>query len=114
VANGKIFNQQASIILFGHLWVVELTCWKNFPSSSLSGVSSLLLFPFLATGLNLLLVLLIPVAIFAPGVIDTCGIFSPESMTPAVQVEKITTGVIDTSGAPRLANISVNFWKNLQ
>jgi hypothetical protein len=40
------------------------------------------------------------VAKFAAGVADTGG--------------KIATGVVDTGGAPLLANISVNFRKNLK
>jgi hypothetical protein len=39
------------IIWFGHLWVVEETyIFKFLPSSSLSGVSSLILFPLFAAG----------------------------------------------------------------
>ncbi len=37
---------------------------------------------------------------FAAGVVDTSG--------------KFATGAIDTGGAPRLANISANFSKNLK
>jgi hypothetical protein len=58
------------IILFGQLWVEELTYLSILPSSSHYGVWSLILFPYFATG------------------------------------------VVDTGGAPWLANISENFRKN--
>jgi hypothetical protein len=38
----------------------------------------------------------------------------PTSTTPAVPVAKFTTVVVDISGAPGLANISVNFKKILK
>jgi hypothetical protein len=52
--------------------------------------------------------------LFAMGIIDTGGNLLPISTTPAVPVAKFATGVVDTSGAPSLANISVNFRKNLK
>ncbi len=66
-------------------------------------------------------VLLIPVANFATGVVDTGGNFA--AATQAKMEEKFATGVadtggkfatgvVDTGGAPRLANISANFRKN--
>jgi hypothetical protein len=36
----------------------------------------------------------------------------PVLTAPAVQVAKFAAGVVDTGGAPSLANISVNFRKN--
>jgi hypothetical protein len=36
----------------------------------------------------------------------------PVSTTTAVIVEKFAAGVVDTGGAPSLANISANFRKN--
>jgi hypothetical protein len=42
----------------------------------------------------------VPVAKFAASVVNTCG--------------KFATGVVDTGGAPSLANISANFQKNLK
>ncbi len=44
--------------------------------------------------------------------LDTGGKFATGIKTPAVAVEKFATGVIDTGGAPSLANISENHWKN--
>jgi hypothetical protein len=38
----------------------------------------------------------------------------PVSTTPAVLVAKFAAGVVDTGGAPLLANISANFRKNLK
>jgi hypothetical protein len=49
---------------------------------------------------NLPLVSLIPAAKCATGVINTYG--------------KFATSVVDTGGAPSLANISANFRKNLK
>jgi hypothetical protein len=65
---------------------------------------------------------------FAAGVVDTGSKFPPVSTTPAANlppvsttqgkmVEKFATGinnsgVVDTGGAPWLANISANFRKN--
>jgi hypothetical protein len=70
---------------------------------------------------------------FAAGVVDAGGKLPPESLTPAANlppvllttvanlppvsttqgkmVVKFATGVVDTSGAPWLANISANFRK---
>jgi hypothetical protein len=49
---------------------------------------------------------------FIASIVDT-GVNLPQvSKTPAVAVEKFATGVIDTGGAPSLANISENFRKN--
>jgi hypothetical protein len=70
------------IILFGHLWVVELTyIYKLLPSNSLEGVCSLILFP-----------------LFATGVVDTGGKFAPVSTTLAKLVAKFAAGVVDTGG----------------
>ena len=72
--------------------------------------------------------------LFAAGVVDTGGKLPPVSLTPAANllpvsltpvanlppvsttqgkmVAKFATGVVDTGGAPWLANISANFRKN--
>ncbi len=52
---------------------------------------------------NLLLVSLTPVANLPPA-----------SSTPAELVAKFATGVVDTGGAPWLANIFANFWKKFE
>jgi hypothetical protein len=70
------------------------------PSSSLSGVCSLILFPLFATGVN---------GKFAAGVVDTGGNLPPASLTPAANLPPVSTtqgelvakfaaGVIDTGG----------------
>ena len=85
VANGKKSSiRKILIILFGHLWVVEetYTVYKFLPSSSLSGVCSLILFKLFATGVTTQGEL---GAKFAAGVVDTGG--------------KFATGVVDTGGA---------------
>jgi hypothetical protein len=48
--------------------------------------------------------------LFAAGILDTSGNLLPVSTTPAVAGAKfaIVIGVIDTCGAPSLANISSN------
>ncbi len=62
---------------------------------------------------------------FAACVIDMGGKLPPVSTTPvanwpmvsatpAVPVAKFATGVVDTGGAPSLANISVNFSKKFE
>jgi hypothetical protein len=100
------------------------------PSSSLSGLSSLILFHYLPPVANLPPVSLIAVANchrvvdtggkFSAGVVDTGG---PVSTTLAKLVAKFAacvtdtggkfaTGAVDTGGAPVLANISANFQKN--
>jgi hypothetical protein len=66
------------IILFGHLWEVELAFRYILPSSSLKGLSSLILFP-----------------VFATGVIDI-GL----STKQAKLVAKFAAGVINTRGEP--------------
>jgi hypothetical protein len=66
------------------------------PSSSLKGLSSLILFP-----------------LFAAGVIDTGGKFAAGVVDiGVVDTGGKFTGVVDTGGAPWLANISANFRKN--
>ncbi len=52
---------------------------------------------------------------FAAGVVDTGSKFTSKFTTGVVDTSsKFATGIIDTGGAPWLANISVNLWKNLQ
>ncbi len=85
LANGKIFNQKIFIILSRHLWVVELTYRYFFYSNFTSGVSSLILIPFIATGV------VDTGGKFAAGIIDTGG-------KPAVLVGNFTAAVVDTSG----------------
>jgi hypothetical protein len=80
------------------------------PSSSLSGVISLILFPLFATGVN------DTGGKFAAGVVDTGGNLPMASLTPAANlppvsltpvsttqgelVAKFTPGVVGTGGAP--------------
>jgi hypothetical protein len=63
--------------------------------------------------------------LFAADVVDTGGILSsvsltlmtnlpPVSTTLAKLVAKFAASVVDTSGAPRLSNISANFQKKLK
>jgi hypothetical protein len=117
VANGKnLQSEKFLIILFGHLWVVEetYTVYKFLSSSSLSGVSSLILFPLFAPGVN------DTGGKFTEGVVDTGGNLPPALLTPAANlppvsltlvanlptvsttqgelVAKIAAGVVDTDG----------------
>jgi hypothetical protein len=80
--------------LFGHLWVVEETyaVYKFLPSSSLSGVCSLILFPLFATSVN------DTSGKFAAGVIDTGRNLPPLSTTQGELVAKFAAGVVDTGG----------------
>ena len=117
--------------MFGHLWEVEETYIYTFlPSSSLSCVCSLILFQLFATGVN------DTGGKFAAGVVDTdanlptasltpAANFPPVSLTPLANLPPVSTtqgelvakfaaGVVDTGGAPSLANISANFRKNLK
>ncbi len=69
-------------ILFGHLWEVELTYKYNFvPSSSLSGLSSLILFPF-ATCVELTPVANLP----------------PVTLIPLKKIEMVLMGYSGTEG----------------
>jgi hypothetical protein len=79
-------------ILFRHLWVVELHRDKFVSSSSLWGVCTLILFLLFATGDQLH-------QRYQWQIYCRCCWYR---------------GVVDTSGAPWLANISVNFWKKLK
>ena len=74
------------IILFGHLWVVEetYTVYKFLPSSSLSGVCSLILFQLFATGVN------DTGGKFAAGVVDTGGNLPPAPLTPAANLPPVS------------------------
>jgi hypothetical protein len=74
------------IILFGHLWVIEETyIYKFLPSSSLSGVCSLILFQ-----------------LFAAGVVDTGGKFAAGVVdTPRWQI------------CHRCQQHKGNWWQNL-
>jgi hypothetical protein len=49
--------------------------------------------------------------LFATGVVDTVGNLPPVSTTSAVPVAKFSTSIVDTGGAPSLANISENSLK---
>jgi hypothetical protein len=62
------------------------------PSISLSGVSSLILFPLFATGVN------DTGGKFAAGVVDTGGNLPPASTTQGEPVTKFAAGVVDTGG----------------
>ncbi len=77
------------------------------PSSSLSGVCSLILFPLFATGVNDTGgKFAAGVVDFAAGVVDTGGNFPPASLTPVANlpttqgelVAKFAAGVVDTGG----------------
>jgi hypothetical protein len=76
---------------------------KFLPSSSLSGVCSLILFPLFATGVN------DTGGKFAAGVVDTGGNLPPKSLTPVANLPPVSTtqgelvakfaaGVVDTGG----------------
>jgi hypothetical protein len=99
----KIFNQKNFINFVwsplssrGNIFI------KFLPSSSLSGVCSLILFPLFATGVN------DTGGKFAAGVVDTGGNLPPASLTQKKQFAtgviytggKFATGVVDTGGAP--------------
>ncbi len=71
-------------IFFWYLWVVELIFLQIFSFK----FSSLVLFP----------------------VFTNLAVWT----TTAVLVAKFASGDVDTGGAPWLANISANFWKNLK
>jgi hypothetical protein len=75
------------IILFGHLWVVEdiYIQYKFLPSSSLSGVCSLILFQVFATGVN------DTGGKFAAGFVDTGGNLPPASLTPVANLPPVST-----------------------
>jgi hypothetical protein len=47
----------------------------------------------------------------ATSVVDIGGKFAAGTVDTG---DKFATGVVDTGGAPSLANISANFWKNLK
>jgi hypothetical protein len=47
-----------------------------------------------------------------PVLLKTVANLSPVSTTPAEPMAKFAAGLVDTSGAPSLANISANFQKN--
>jgi hypothetical protein len=65
-----------------------------------------------ATGGNLPLALLTPVANLPPVSLKSVENLPPVSTTLAKMVDKFATGVVDTSNAPLLADISANFRKN--
>ncbi len=87
------------------------------PSSSLSGVCSLILFPLFATGVN------VTSGKFDAGVVDTGGKLPPASLTPAANLPpvsvnntrgtggKICPGVVDTGG--NLSSVSLTPVANL-
>jgi hypothetical protein len=87
------------------------------PSSSLSGLSSLILFPLFAAGVidtggKLPPVSLIPAANLPPVSLTPVANLPPVSTTLAKLVAKFAAGVVDTGGTPLFANISANFQKN--
>ncbi len=52
---------------------------------------------------------------FATGIVDTVRKFAAGiNLTLVKLVAKFASGVVDTGGAPGLANISANFQKNLK
>ncbi len=103
VANGKKTSiSKILIILFGHLWVVEETycIYKFLPSSSLSGICSLILFQFFATGVN------DSGGKFAAGVFDTGGNLPPASLTPAANLTPV-------ANLPPVSTTQGERWQNL-
>jgi hypothetical protein len=87
------------------------------PSSSLLGLSSLILFPLFATGV------IDTGGTLAAGIVDTgvkfaIGINNTSETRGKICRQVVDTsgkfaaGVIDTGAAPSLANISANFRKN--
>ncbi len=89
------------IILFVHLWVVDetYTLYKFLPSSSLSGVCSLILCPLFATGVN------DTGGKFATGVVETGGNLPPVSLTPVANLPPLAlTPVVhlDLQISPRI------------
>jgi hypothetical protein len=87
---------------------------KFFSSSSLEGVSSLILFPLFASSV------IDTKGSFTANVVDNgskfvdCGVNTSGKFTTAVVDTggKFASGVVYTNGAPFLANISANFPKN--
>jgi hypothetical protein len=93
----KSLIRKSLIILFGHLWVVEETIniyIKFMPSSSLSGVCSLILFQLFAAGVN-----------------KTRGTGGKICRRCHWYRRQFATGVVDTGGAPWLAISPVIFEK---
>jgi hypothetical protein len=129
----KSSNINVLIILFKHLWEVELAYRYIFAFKFTLSSQQPDIVPIIATGVN------DTGGKFAAGVVDTGGKFAagvkpPVSLTPAANlppvsltpvanlppvtttqgkmVAKFATDVVDTGGAPWLANISANFRKN--
>ncbi len=120
----KIFNQKSFTYFLGHLLVVELTykyivffkftlrcqqsdivpiiChqWQQQKRKFAAGV--------IDTAGNLPLVLLTPMANLSP------ILLTPVANLPTVLVTKFSASVVDTGGAPWLANISAELLKNLK
>jgi hypothetical protein len=92
----KISIIKVLIILFEHLWEVELTCTVDtfLPSSSLKDLSSLILFPLFAT------FVIDTGGKFTAGMVDTVSNLPPVSTTLAKLVAKFASGVVHTSGEP--------------
>ncbi len=91
----KIFNYKVIIILFGQLWEVELTYRYIFALQVYFKVSASWYCSHYLPQVSLTLVANFPLV----------------STTLAKLVAKFITGVVDTGGAPWLANISANFRK---
>jgi hypothetical protein len=96
----KIFNQKILKILFGHLWVVELTQRYIFVCKVNLRCKQSDLFPLFATGINHTSSAggKFTASLLDTGVVDTGG--------------KFAASVVDSGGkffgAPCLANISAN------
>jgi hypothetical protein len=69
------------IILFGHHWEVKLTYRYIFAFKSLTGLSSMILFPIFATGV------IDTSGKFAAVVVNTGGKLPPVSLTPVVNLD---------------------------
>ncbi len=63
--------------------------------------------PIIATGINV--TISIGGKNLPPVLLTPVANLQPVSKTPELLVSKFAAGVVDTSGAPRLANISENF-----
>jgi hypothetical protein len=104
------------IILFGHLWVVEETYTKFLPSSSLSGICSLILFQLFATGVNntrgtggkICRGFVDTGGKFAAGVVDTGGNLPPVLLTPVENLPPVSLTPVVPLTCEYLRNFSKN------
>ncbi len=118
------------IILFGHLWEVELTyiyifAFKFTVRSQQPNIVSIICHRCLWHRWQIcrrcrwyrwqIATDVVDIGgKFDAGITDTCGKFAPVSTTLEKLVANFAAGVIDTGGAPWLANISANFRKKFE